>query len=236
MRLEATGTSTLLALLCMGLSPCAEANEVGFYVGGDFSRARKQGERAFYDSFVEDVHSFFGYTPSTARSSFDEESSAFDILVGYRFNRWLALEGAYSRLGQIAFESRTTGNYPNDAGILDFIAESETSGFKVSFLGVWRLTRDWELFARAGALFAENRLRVVLITRGEMFVQPGGERTSDSFSKGTVEPLLGVGLGRRFLEIYDFRLEYQRVLDSGLEDTGGAGDIDALMLGVTATF
>jgi len=236
MRLEAKAASTLMALLCMGLPHGVEANEVGFYVGGDFGRARKQGDRAFYDSFVEDVHSFFGYTPSTASSSFDEEASAFDIVVGYRFNRWLALEGAYSRLGQVAFKSRTTGNYPNDTGILDFIAENETSGFKVSFLGVWRLTRDWELFARAGALFAENRLRVVLITRSERFVQPGGERTSDSFSKGSADPLIGVGIGRRFLEIYDLRLEYQRVLDSGLEDTGGTGDIDALMLGVTATF
>src|SRR5690606_12532221 len=152
MRLEAKAASTLMALLCMGLPHGVEANEVGFYVGGDFGRARKQGDRAFYDSFVEDVHSFFGYTPRTASSSFDEEASAYDMVVGYRLSRWRAGGGASIRLGQDAFKPRTSSNYPNGTGSLDFIAENDPSGFKVSCLGVRRLTRDWELFARAGAL------------------------------------------------------------------------------------
>jgi len=38
------------------------------------------------------------------------------------------------------------------------------------------------------------------------------------------------------LEIYEVRLEYHRVFDGGEEVTGGKGDVDAALLGLTVTF
>ncbi len=45
-----------------------------------------------------------------------------------------------------------------------------------------------------------------------------------------------MGLSRRFFEIYQLRLEYQRVFDAGDEDSGGKGDLDAALLGLVVTF
>jgi hypothetical protein len=44
------------------------------------------------------------------------------------------------------------------------------------------------------------------------------------------------GRFRPVVDIYDQRLEHQRVFDAGREDTGGVGDIDVATLGITATF
>ncbi len=57
-----------------------------------------------------------------------------------------------------------------------------------------------------------------------------------SASQSTTEVYAGLGLGRRFFEIYDLRLEYQRAFDAGDESSGGKGDLDAVLLGLIVTF
>jgi hypothetical protein len=168
--------------------------------------------------------------------SFDDTDTAFGISMGYRLNRFLALEAGYTRLGTVAYKSRATGDFPFDSGFLNTNVESQTSGFTATVLGVWPLTRDWELFARAGMLFATNRLRLSFVAEGEDFIPAIGNRAADSFSKSTTDTYAGVGIGRRILEIYELRLEYHRVFDGGEEVTGGKGDLDAALLGLTVTF
>ena len=55
-------------------------------------------------------------------------------------------------------------------------------------------------------------------------------------SKSDTDFLLGVGFGFTVLEIYQLRLEYQRILSIGDEDLWGEGDVDVLSLGMTVTF
>ena len=63
----------------------------------------------------------------------------------------------------------------------------------------------------------------------------GGDSINDAFSKSSEETYAGLGVSRRFFDIYDLRLEYQRVFSAGLEGTGGVGDIDLVTLGLTVT-
>ncbi|HEY7638409.1 MAG TPA: outer membrane beta-barrel protein, partial [Steroidobacteraceae bacterium] len=174
--------------------------------------------------------------PADEQTSVDDTDTAFSILGGYRLNRYLAFEAGYTKLGKVTYKSRATGSFQSDPGFLNTTIESETSGFTVSALGTWSLTRDWELFARGGALFATNRLRLVLAAQGTQFIPSIGNNAADSFSKSTTDLYAGVGISRRILEIYDVRLEYQRVFDAGEEVTGGKGDLDAALLSLTVTF
>jgi OmpA-OmpF porin, OOP family len=226
------------AFVSLGMlaAPAADANEVGFYLGANVGLSTKEGDRADYEDFASDVHAFFGFTPTEFSSSFDEKDQTYNLHVGYRFNRFLAIEGGYADLGAISYRSQAFGNFPMDQGTINFNVDSETSGFVVSVLGVLPLTYTWEVYARAGALFATNKLKINLGVRGEIFATPGGDNISDAFSKSSTDYLGGVGVAMRLLDIYDLRLEYQRVFDAGLEETGGVGDIDVATLGVTVTF
>ncbi len=223
-------------LFCVGGFQSAAAHELGFFIGGYVGQSSKDVPRGWYEDLNSAVQEFFLFTPAEQRNSFDDSDTGFALTVGYRFTPYIAIEGGYTRLGTITFRSRASGNYPIEPGTLATNIESDTSGFTASVLGTWPLTRNWELFARAGALFATNDLKLVVAAEGTDFIPPLGPGFSDSFSKGSTDPYASLGISRRVLEIYAVRLEYQRVFDAGIEITGGESDLDAIFLGLIVTF
>jgi hypothetical protein len=212
------------------------AAERGLYVGGHVGQGSKDTPRDFYELFNADIQSFAFFTPTQQTSSFEDSDTAFGIVIGYRLTPHLALEGGYHNFGQVMYRSRASGNFPQDAGTANVSIDTETTGFTIAALGVLPLTRDWELFARAGALFADNTVQILITAQGERFIPPLGRRFPASDSAGTTEVYAGLGVGRRFFEIYDLRLEYQRAFDAGDERLGGKGDLDVLLLGLIVTF
>jgi hypothetical protein len=222
--------------VCTAAAQTAAANEVGFYIGGYVGQATKEVPRGPYDELNDVIHQAALFTPTEERISFDDTDRAFGLMLGYRLNRFLALEAGYTNFGAVTYQSRATGDFPFDSGFLNTTVESETRGFTATMLGVWSVTRDWELFARAGLLMATNRLRLSFSAEGEGFIPAIGNSGSGSFSKSTTDTYAGVGISRRILEIYELRLEYHRIFDGGEEVTGGKGDLDAALLGVTVTF
>jgi hypothetical protein len=228
----------LIASIVVGVAGAqsAAASELGFYVGGYVGKGSKEVDRTFYSDLTAAFQEFAFFEPVDDQFSVDDSDTTFSLYGGYRLNRFLAFEAAYANFGSVESKSRATGNWPQEPGSLVTTLETEMHGFMVSVLGTLPLTRDWELFARGGALFATNTLRFDLRAQGSQFVPPIGNQLSDSLSDGSTDYLAGIGISRRVLEIYDLRVEYQRVFDAGLERTGGEGDLDTVLLGMTVTF
>jgi hypothetical protein len=228
----------LPALLLMGLSEWAAAQEFGVYVSGYAGQASKDSDRGEFSLFATEIQQFVQLAPATDQRDFDDADFSFAVAVGYRFTRHLAVEGAFTQLGTVKHTSRARGIFFGgpEGGTLDTSIESETKGFTLSALGILPLNREWELYGRAGTLFATNKFSVSIVTRGDNFIHPIGERFSDSFSSSTNDYFAGIGVSRRVFEIYAFRLEYQRFFDAGKFDTGGVGDIDVALLGLSASF
>lgn len=226
------------ALALMGLGAPAAAQDFGVYVAGYAGQVSKDANRNEFGLFATEIQDFVQLAPTADQRSFDDSGFSFAVAVGYRLTRYLALEGAFIRLGEVKHTSRARGTFfgTDSGGTLDTSIESETKGFILSALGMLPLNREWEVYGRAGALFATNKLSVSIVTRGDNFVHPIGERFSDSFSSSSTEYFAGLGVSRRVFEIYAFRLEYQRFFAVGKFDTGGAGDIDAILLGLSASF
>ena len=237
MKNRARCASTLFcAVFWVAAAHDAAAAERGLYVGGHVGQSSKDAPRDFYELFNDDIQSFAFFTRTEQTTSFDDSDTAFGIVFGYRLTPYLAIEGGYSDFGQVTYRSRASGNFPLESGTANVSIDTETTGFTVAVLGVLPLTRDWELFARAGALFADNKLRIQVDAQGQQFIPPLGNRFAASDSATTTETYAGVGIGRRFFEIYDLRLEYQRVFDAGDESLGGKGDVDAALIGLIVTF
>jgi opacity protein-like surface antigen len=214
----------------------ASAAERGFYVGGQAGPSSKDAPRSFYELFNSDIQVFSFFTPTQQTTSLDDSDTAFGLVGGYRLTPHLAFEAGYVNLGQVTYQSRSSGNFPLESGTENINIESETTGFTLAALGVLPLSRNWELYARAGALFADNKLRIVVTAAGQRFIPPLGNRFSGSDSQSSTNLYAGLGISRRFLEIYDLRLEYQRAFDVGDEQSGGEGDLDAALLGLIVTF
>jgi hypothetical protein len=226
------GLAAVLSLLGAPTSRGVAADN-GFYVGGNLGMASKDVPSTEFELLNEALEDFFGYTPTSGAPSFDDSDESYSLLVGYRVARWLALEGGYARLGKVSYSSYTRGNFPNDGGDLGVSQEAETTGFFVSALGVLPINYSWEIYGRAGMLFATNEFSLSVNARGDIFAQPSG---ADSFSKSSEDAYAGLGVSFRFFDIYNVRLEYQRYFDAGLELTINKGDLDVATLGLIVTF
>ena len=223
------------ALLCLVGARTAAAAELGFYLGGQVGQSSRDLSREFYESFNVFIQQTSSFTATEDRTSFDDSGIAFAIVGGYRLTRYIAFEAGYTKYGKVSFSSHATGDFPLEGGTVHNNIDSELSGFSIAAVGTLPLSRDWELFARGGALFATNKIRIVSDATGQQFIPVPGD-FEISGSKDTNETFAAIGISRRVFEIYDLRLEYQRVFDAGAADLEGEGDLDAALLGLNVTF
>lgn len=221
-------------LFCLVGAHTATAAELGFYVGGYLGQSSKEVPRDFYELFNDGIQGLSSFTAIEEHTSFDDSDTAFAIVGGYRLTPYLAFEGSYARYGQVTFKSRASGNFPLEGGTLNTTFESETSGFALSALGTLPLSHYWEVFARGGVVFATTKLRIVNDATGQQFIPVADFAVTGS--DDTTETFAGIGISRRVFEIYDLRLEYQRIFAVGSDDFGGAGDLDTALLGLNVTF
>lgn len=216
------------ALAGAGMAPSAQAGQVGFYIGGQYGQGSRESRIQDFDVYAQLQYDDLGFAVDSGTSSLDDSDSGYGFIAGYRFTPHLAVEGGYLNLGSLAYRSRVNGSAQGVPSEGTFNVDSETAGIAVSALGVWPLSYRWEVYGRAGVLFASNTAS--LFYADDVLGPLHGE-----FSENSIDALVGVGASLNFLEIYDFRLEFQRVFDAGDESTG-EGDLDMVSVGITVLF
>lgn len=204
----------------------AAAAEPGFYVGANYAQVDNSVKRDGYDELTAFVYDGFGFTPASGSATFDAKDSGYGFFGGYRFFTYLAVEGGYVDLGTVEHRDQSVGDYLGETQAWNQNVATKINGLTISALGILPLTYRFEVYARGGAIFANNE-DTLFITNGI------GSRKANG-SKSSVNLLAGVGASFAFLEIYNARLEYQRAFDMGSDL--GKGDIDMLSVGVTVTF
>jgi len=210
------------------LAPSARAAEIGFYIGGLYGQTDKELLIQDFDVFTTaSVFPTFGFTPSSFTSTVDDSINAYGFFGGYRFSKHLAVEGGYFNVGTFKYRARAMGSISSVPSTAVVNYDGETSGINVAALGVWPMSYRWEIYGRAGALFSSNTASLYYAD-----IQ-GPARTQ--FSESDVDVLAGVGTSFTVLEIYDLRLEYQRVFDAG-DEAIGEGDADTISIGISVVF
>jgi hypothetical protein len=219
--------SLVAALATAAIASSAQAGEVGFYLGGQYGQTQKETVIQDFDVFATGFYNSQGLTPTSSTSSIDDSFAGYGFYGGYRFNTHLAVEGGYLNLGSFRYRSRVIGNIGgvDSPGTLNY--DGETSGLTVAAIGVWPMSYRWELYGRAGVLFATNTASLYYAD----IARAGPVEGSDS----SVDILAGVGTSLAFLEIYALRLEFQRVFDAGAEEIG-EGDADTISIGISVVF
>jgi len=223
--------SAAVALGATALLPTAQAAQPGFYIGGFYGQSDKDADIQDYRAYANTriyPSPAVQLTVESLTDSLDTKDAAFGFLGGYRFNTHFAVEGGYMDLGSVAYRAQASGNItgvPTDA-MLNF--DGQTAGLTVSALGIWPLSYRWEVYGRAGALFSSNDFSIFYIDVEQI---PKRDRFADS----DVDFFAGIGTTFNFFEIYDVRLEYQRIIDAGDKNTGEA-DANVITLGITVVF
>ena len=149
----------------------------------------------------------------------DDEGTAWSVTAGYRINRYLAVEAGYVDLGTLS--ATHTVNFPPlfGGGTLDFHRELETSGPSLTVFGTLPLSANWQLYARAGMLFADTDLKTSI----------SGNSATSSFDSDATS--VGAGAQYDWGGHWSARLEFQRTMDVGGDDVASAADVDNISLG-----
>jgi len=207
--------------------PSAEAGQVGFYIGGQYGQTEKDVAVADFDNYAALFYQSTSFTVVSGTSSMDDSFNGYGFYGGYRFTPHFAVEGGYLNLGSFKYRSRVNGNIGGLPASAALNFDGETSGITAAVLGVWPLSYRWEVYGRAGALFASNTASIYYVDVQAPIRAEGSENS--------VDLLAGIGTSFNFLEIYDLRLEYQRVFDAG-DEALGEGDADTISIGISVVF
>ena len=112
----------------------------------------------------------------------DDRDPAYKVLLGYRLNDWLAVEGGYVHLGEFRVTRETA------AGAIN--ADVRLKGLAVDAVATWPLRRGFALSATLGTLLSESK--VFIASSGTAVPATGtGSRVDD-------EANLHYGLGLRY--------------------------------------
>jgi opacity protein-like surface antigen len=173
-----------------GSAVAADDNERGFYLGGGIGNFNLEIDRV---SAVDN-----------AVRRLDDDDNAWKVFGGYRFNRFISLEGAYVDFG------RQSDTFDVGGSSGDFTAE--LSGFSPQLVGTVPVG-PVELSAKVGVYFVDIDLSADIDNADEL-----------DFDSNTSEEdfMYGVGIGATFFERLNAKLEYEWI---DIEDSDNANSL-----------
>jgi hypothetical protein len=199
------------------------AAEPGFYLSAAVGRTEESPESI-------GTNIALGFPPTAIfhidpdRVDVDESDVAWSVAVGYRINPYLAAEVEYidfgttdisehyalGPLGSPPLPSEFTRNY-----------SSKVTGPALSILGSLPVGKAFEVFLRAGVLFADREFEFPLSTG-----------LDDKFASNVW--LAGAGVGWSFASRWTIRAEYQRT--DKLDETFLAGETELERMSLNVLF
>lgn len=256
-----------LALGCVLSTPAAFAEEYrGFYFGvwggsGEFDTSSKS---ELDDMVLGDLNNELATIPIQPitnlatgvvyDSDLDDSLTPWGLQVGYRFNKWVAMEVGYVDLGEFLYRlpGELAGPYAflcdlpaclDDDGNPTIVTRQldgefersiqlTSTGVTASVLGLYPVTPRFDVHVRAGVYYADTR-----VTNRLRYID--GADQSDIFNlrhrredASQTELLAGIGAAWNINEDFALRVEYQKFFDVGDDEKAGESDVDIINIAV----
>lgn len=212
MRVGRLGQLVLLAMIARGAQAAEPATPTGWYLGASGGSAKHDvSNGGAQDSILVGVGfggGGFVTTVQRAELETDSDSTGWRGLAGYRFNRYFAAELEYLDFGTSHIHETYVFELPPIPTplTLEKNFDTDVSGPAVSALGKLPVGERFELFVRAGVLFADSKVRA----RPDVISIPPAP---DSVTYADRVLFGGVGVDWNFAGRWGARLEYQRSKD-----------------------
>ena len=205
----------LAALGCLlGATAAPALAQDSYFYGGlalGQSRARIDADRI--------TASLLGAGLTTTSMSRDERDTGYKLFGGYQFNRNLALEAGFFKLGKFGFSSTTT-----PAGTLD--GEIRLQGLNIDLVATWPLTQYLSVIGRVGAQSAKA---------DDKFRGSGAVTVlNPNPSQRSTQPKIGIGLQYEVSRSFFVRAEAERYRVN--DAVGNRGDVNLFSVGLVIPF
>lgn len=256
-----------LALSCVLSAPAAFAEEYrGFYFGvwggsGEFDTASQATLDGLILGNLANELATVPIQPLTNLavdavypSDLDDSLTPWGAQVGFRFNKWVAVEVGYVDLGEFLYRQpgELSGDYaflcdleacldqngnptivirPLD-GEFERSVQLTSTGVTASVLGMFPVTPRFDVHVRGGIYYADTR-----VTNRLRYID--GADQSDIFNlrhrrqdASQTELLAGIGAAWNINQNFAVRVEYQKFFDVGDDDKAGESDVDLINIAV----
>ena len=206
----------------------ARPEGAGFYFGGSGGQSSFDQDREDLDLVVFESFGGAGLPVFNVRGDLDDSDNNFTGFAGYRFNRYVAVEGGYTDLGEITYNASISAlnGLSIVPGTMQFTASSK--GAFVNGMGIWPITKIWEVYGRGGFYVSDTQVSAT--------ARIGSNTSTATESSTSVDAMIGLGTALHLGQHLLVRLEYQRFGAVGDEDTTGETDVDAFNLGLVIRF
>lgn len=249
-----------VALGCALATPAALAEEYrGFYFtvwggSGEYDVAGKAAnDEAILDGLdaelaVLPIQPFTQVTLAPEGSTQDDSLTPWGAQIGFRFNKWVAVEAGYVDLGEFLYSmtGTLTGTYGflcdtcDPAGIYtrplagDFQRAKQitSNGITASVLGMFPLSQSFDLHLRGGLYYADTRVTDRLRYMSAEFEDDVFNLYHRRVDASQMELLAGIGGAWNINESFALRVEYQKYFDVGDDEKAGESDVDVINLSV----
>jgi hypothetical protein len=211
---------TVATVMALGAT-VAQADETrGFYVGFNVGATKMDIDKNALDAAISDALSASGLDVLSASSSTSENDASLGVFAGYRILPYLAVEAEWMTLGTGKYEARGDVTDGTTTDELRVSAETDATGIAASALGIWPISRSWEVYARLGVIFADTTLTA--------HARSSLASINDNLSEDSQNLLYGVGASYRYSSAWSMRLDYQHFDGLGDSNTIGETNVDRL--------
>jgi opacity protein-like surface antigen len=217
-------TATAVGLVCTaGAASAASIDGEGFYIAASAGKSKiKDVTKADFDGIAQSAIISTGSVPLGGSSKFEDGDTALSLIAGYRFNQFIAIEGAYLDLGSADYDGNFTFNPPGPVNLatINLGARFEVKGFTVAGVGSLPLGESFDLHARLGVFFSDSEFSIT------------GDGDDESFSSTATDTFYGGGAAFHLGEHLSFSIDYTLFKDVGDDEDFGEIDWDAVTASV----
>jgi opacity protein-like surface antigen len=203
------------------------ANRVGPYAGALIGNATYTGDRTQDEADLEDT--FDGIPTQDLTIGTDDKDLGYQAAFGYRFNRYLAAEFELVQYGELNTGARANADLGDGFVPVSIDLNFHSGGPQLAVLGILPINEKFELFAKAGVLFASSEREFVVKVEGDTssFGSVKGDSTNGVF---------GVGGAWNVNQMYSIRAQYERVDGVGEKGRTQTEDITIASIGLIVRF
>jgi opacity protein-like surface antigen len=196
----------------------------GFYFGALAGQTDYGQSRSAFDGIAITALESTGLTVLDGVSELDSEDIGFGAFAGYRIWDYFAIEAVYVDLGELKYNADVI--LSDGAGQDDIPGSVEltqsASGPALTLVGILPFDGPWEVYARAGVLYADTEFGARIDIDGTV----GEGSDSETFT----ETLAGVGFAFHIGDHISVRAEYTKVFDVGDEEADMEDDVNFINL------
>lgn len=194
------------------------------------------------------IQPFTQVTLSPEGSTQDDSLTPWGAQIGYRFNRWVAVEAGYVDLGEFLYSmtGTLTGDYgffcdtcdPVDiyvrplSGDFQRARQITSTGITASVLGMFPASQHFDLHVRGGLYYADTRVTNRLRYMSAEFEDDVFNLYHRRVDASQTELFAGIGGAWNINESFSLRVEYQKYFDVGDDEKAGESDVDVINLSV----